>query len=102
MSEIPTTHVLVLAALLLGLGITGLLVRRSLLFMLLSLEVMLNSAGLALVAAGAHWGNADGQVLFIFLLTMAAAELAVGLALVLLLFREQPTLDPDALHRLGD
>ena len=59
------------------------LVRRNLIFMLMSIEIMLNAAGLAFVAAGARWGQADGQVMFLFMLTMAAAEVAVGLALIL-------------------
>ncbi len=93
---------LLLAAALLALGLCGLLARRNLLFMLLSVEVMLNAAGLAFVSAGAHWGRADGQVLFIFILTAAAAELAVGLALVLLLNRRQRDLDSDAATSLRD
>jgi len=72
------------------------LVRRNALFMLISLEVMLNAAGLAFVVAGARWGAADGQVMFLLILALAAAEVAVGLALVLQLFRRLGTLDSDA------
>ena len=63
-----------------------LLVRRNVIFLLMSLEIMLNAAGFAFVAAGARWGAADGQVMFMFILTMTAAEVAVGLALVLQLY----------------
>jgi NADH-quinone oxidoreductase subunit K len=99
---VPIEHVLLLAAALFGLGLVGLLVRRNLLFMLISIEVMLNAAGLAFVAAGARWSAADGQVMFLFVLTMAAAEVSVGLALVLLYNKHFKTLDSDAGIELGD
>jgi NADH-quinone oxidoreductase subunit K len=74
----------------------GLLVRRNVLFMLISVEIMLNAAGLAFVVAGSHWGQADGQVMFMFILAMAAAEVAVGLALILQMSQQLKTLDIDA------
>ncbi len=89
-------HGLVLAAILFALGLTGVLIRRNIIFMLMSVEIMLNAAGLAFVVAGARWGQADGQVMFIFILTLAAAEVSVGLALVLQLYRRFKTLDVDA------
>jgi NADH-quinone oxidoreductase subunit K len=79
-----------------ALGLTGVLVRRNIVFMLMSVEVMLNAVGLAFVVAGARWGQVDGQVMFIFILTMAAAEVSVGLALVLQLHHNFKTLDADA------
>ncbi len=79
-----------------ALGLTGLLVRRNVVFMLMSLEVMLNAAGLAFVVAGSRWHQADGQVVFVFILAMAAAEVSVGLALVLQLYHCLHTLDADA------
>ena len=102
MTDIPMEQVLVLAAVLFSLGLAGLLVRRNVLFMLISIEVMLNAAGLAFVAAGARWGQADGQVMFLFILTMAAAEVSVGLALVLQLYQQFKTLDTDAAALLRD
>ena len=78
----------------------GLLVRRNLLFILMSLEVMLNAAGLAFVVAASRWGQADGQVVFIFILAMAAAEVSVGLALLLLLYHRYGTLDIDVVSRM--
>lgn len=102
MTDIPMEQVLVLAAVLFSLGLAGLLVRRNVIFMLISIEVMLNAAGLAFVAAGARWGQADGQVMFLFILTMAAAEVSVGLALVLQLYQQFNTLDTDAAALLGD
>lgn len=83
-----------------ALGLTGILVRRNVIFVLMSIEVMLNAAGLAFVAAGAKWGQADGQVVFLFILAMAAAEVSVGLALVLQIYRRWQNLDADALSRM--
>ena len=87
---------LLTAVALFAVGLIGVLARRNVLFMLMSIEVMLNACGLAFVAAGARWGAADGQVMFLFVLAMAAAELAVGLALVLRLHHDRETLDADA------
>ncbi len=96
MTGIPFEHVLALAAALFLLGLIGLLVRRNIVFMLLSVEVMLNATGLAFIAAGARWGQPDGQIMMMFILAMAAAEVAVGLALVLKMQRWFKTLDVDA------
>ena len=93
---------LVLAAALFVLGLTGVLVRRNLLFILLSLEVMLNASGLAFVVAAARWAQPDGQVMFFFVLSAAAAEVAVGLALVLLLQARMETIDVDDADRLKE
>ncbi len=96
MAAVPLTDGLVVAALLFGLGLLGLLVRRNLIFILMSIEVMLNAAGLAFVVAGSRWGQADGQIMFLFILATAAAEVAVGLVLVLQFYRRFGTLDADA------
>ena len=95
MVSIPFEYVLLLAGVLFALGMIGMIVRRNLLFILLCVEVMLNAAGLAFIVAGARWGQPDGQVMFIFLISMAAAEVAVGLALFLLHFGRKRTLDAD-------
>ena len=71
---IPLQHGLILAAILFVLGLTGLLVRRNLLFMLISLEVMINAAALAFIVAGSYWGQADGQVMYILAISLAAAS----------------------------
>ncbi len=97
---IPLQHALLLAAILFALGLAGLLARRNVIFILLSIEVMLNAAGLALVSAGAAWRQADGQVMFVFVLAMAAAEVSVGLALVLQLYRQTRSVDADAASRM--
>ena len=96
MSSIPMEHGLLLAAILFALGLIGLLVRRNLIFILMSIEVMLNAAGLTFVVAGSHWAQPDGQVMFIFILATAAAEVSVGLALLLQLYHRYKTLDADA------
>ena len=95
-ASIPMEHGLLLAAALFLVGLAGLLVRRNVLYMLMCLEIMMNAAGLAFVAAGSRWGQPDGQVMFIVILTTAAAEVAVGLALVLCFYRRFKTLDADA------
>jgi len=93
---IPLEHGLLLAATLFVLGFAGLVVRRNILYALMSVEIMLNAAGLAFVVAGSRWGEPDGQVMFLVILTMAAAEVAIGLALVLRFYRQFQTLDVDA------
>ncbi len=96
MISVPIQYALLLAAILFALGLIGVLVRRNILFILMSIEIMLNAAGVAFVAAGSRWGGADGQAMFIFILSMAAAEVSVGLALVLQLYHRFKTLDADA------
>jgi NADH-quinone oxidoreductase subunit K len=73
----------------------GLLARNNILFILMCVEIMLNSAGLAFVVAGARWGQPDGQIMFMFILAVAAAEVCVGLALVLRLYDQFKTLNSD-------
>jgi NADH-quinone oxidoreductase subunit K len=92
---VPTDVALALAGLLFMLGVVGVLARRNVIFILMSIEIMLNAAGLAFVVAGARWHQVDGQVMFLFILAMAAAEVSVGLALVLVLYRQWGTLDAD-------
>ena len=94
-SAIPLDHALILAGILFSLGLLGIMIRRNILFVLMSIEIM-NSAALAFVAAGSRWGSADGQIMFILILTLAAAEASVGLALVLQLYKRFSTLDTDA------
>jgi NADH-quinone oxidoreductase subunit K len=100
MDGVPAAHGLIVAGLLFSLGLLGVLVRRNLIFILMSIEVMLNGAGLAFVVAGSRWVQPDGQVMFLFILAMAAAEVAVGLALVLRLHDRLGTLDADAASTL--
>jgi NADH-quinone oxidoreductase subunit K len=94
--------VLIVAAILFVLGLVGVLTRKNVLFILISIEIMLNAAGLAFVAAGSRWGQPDGQVMFLFILAMAAAEVSIGLALVMQVYRQHKTLDVDKLRALRD
>jgi len=95
MHAMPIEYGLSVAAVLFALGFIGILVRRNLVFILMSLEIMLNAAGLAFIVAGARWGRADGQIMYIFILTLAAAEVSVGLALLLQIHRRYASLDAD-------
>jgi NADH-quinone oxidoreductase subunit K len=96
MSAVSLQFLLVLAGILFSLGLLGVLTRRNLLFVLMSIEIMINAAALAFVAAGSRWGQPDGQVMFLMVLTLAAAETSVGLAMLLQLHRRFRTLDTDA------
>lgn len=96
MTGIPMEHGLALAGVLFCIGLVGLMVRRNILFILMSLEIMMNATALAFVVAGARWGQADGHVMFIMIISLAAAEAAIGLAILLQLYRRFNTLDIDA------
>ncbi|MDO6391812.1 NADH-quinone oxidoreductase subunit NuoK [Pontibacter sp. BT731] len=87
---------LLLAGILFMLGLISVMIRRNIIFMLISVEIMLNAAGLAFIVAGSHWAQPDGQIMFIFILTMAAAEVSVGLALILQIYHQLKTLNSDA------
>ncbi len=91
---------LVLASMLFCVGLLGVLIRRNLVFMLMSLEIMLNAAALAFVIAGSAWQQADGQIMFLLILALAGAEVAIGLALVVQLQRRTKTVDLDSLNRM--
>jgi NADH-quinone oxidoreductase subunit K len=93
-------HYLVLSGLLFAIGATGVVLRRNLITMLLSIEVMLNSVNLSFVAFGHFLGTADGQIIVFFVVTVAAAEAAVGLAILIALFRHVESLNPDSFREL--
>lgn len=100
MNRVPVEAGLILAGVLFMLGLISVLIRRNIIFMLISVEIMLNAAGLAFIVAGARWGQPDGQAMFIFIITMAAAEVSVGLALILQIYHQIKTLDGDAANRM--
>ncbi|MFN2198257.1 MAG: NADH-quinone oxidoreductase subunit NuoK [Anaerolineales bacterium] len=100
MLTIPLEYGFLVAGILFLIGVLGLLVRRNLLFVLLSLEIMFNAVGLAFVVAGASWQQPDGQVMFLFILAMAAAEVAIGLALALQLYKITRSLDVDSASQM--
>ena len=91
---------LVLSAILFTIGTAGLFVRRNLITIFLSVEIMLNAVNLTFVAFGRALGSADGQIIVFFVMTVAAAEAAVGLAIVIALFRHKEVLTPDAFTSL--
>ena len=93
-------HFLILSGILFSIGTVGVFLRRNLITILLSIEIMLNAVNLTFVAAGRYIGTVDGQIITFFVMTVAAAEAAVGLALVIALFRHRETLSPEAFTSL--
>ena len=100
MQTIPMEHGLLLAAILFVLGMVGVLTRRNLVFILLSLEIMLNATGLAFIVGASRWGQVDGQIMFMMIISLAAAEVAVALGLVLQMFHKRKTLDINVLGEM--
>ena len=96
------TQFLYLAIVLFVIGMVGVLVRRNVLIILMSLELMLNAGNVALIAFSRMWGNLDGQVFAMFVIAVAAAEAAVGLAIVVSIFRSRAGADVDDLSTLRD
>ncbi|HEV8393890.1 MAG TPA: NADH-quinone oxidoreductase subunit NuoK [Vicinamibacterales bacterium] len=97
---IPLSHYLVVSAILFAIGSAGVFLRKNLITILLSVEIMLNAVNLSFVAFGRFNGTVDGQIITFFVMTVAAAEAAVGLALVIALFRGRESLNPDAFTSL--
>lgn len=100
MAHLAIQYGLLLAGILFVLGLIGVLARRNIVFILLSVEIMLNAAGIAFIVAGAHWRQPDGQVMMLFILTLAAVEVSIGLALVLRQHQQFRTLDVDAVSSM--
>ncbi len=94
------TPYVLLSAILFALGVIGVLARRNALMIFMSIELMLNSANLALVAFARQWGQLDGQMFVFFIMTVAAAEVAVGLALIVTIFRARRSTNVDDLAQL--
>ena len=97
---IPATHYLILSALLFSIGILGVLIRRNILLILLSIELMLNAANLNLIAGSAMHGRLDGQLSAFFVMVVAAAEVTIGLAIAVLLFRQKNSVDTHEIKEL--
>ena len=91
---------LVLSAILFSIGAVGVFVRKNLITILLSIEIMLNAVNLSFIAFGRALGSVDGQIIVFFVMTVAAAEAAVGLAIVIALFRHKESLNPDSFTML--
>jgi NADH-quinone oxidoreductase subunit K len=97
---VPVSHYLVLAAILFSLGVLGVLLRRNAIIIFMCIELMLNAVNLTFVALSRALNSMDGQVFVFFVMTVAAAEVAVGLALIVALFRTINSADVDDLHLL--
>jgi NADH-quinone oxidoreductase subunit K len=97
---ITLNHYLLLSAILFSIGTAGVFLRRNIITLLLSIEIMLNAVNLTFVAVGRYLGTVDGQIITFFVMTVAAAEAAVGLAIVISLFRHKETLSPDVFTSL--
>ena len=97
---VPTSYFVLLSAVLFTVGVLGVLIRRNALIVFMSIELMLNAANLSLVAFAQRWQSADGQIIVFFVITVAAAEVAVGLALLVAIFRSKRTTDIDEISTL--
>lgn len=98
--QISLNHYLVLSAMLFCIGVAGVLTRKNAIIIFASIEVMLNAVNLAFVAFARHWGDVSGQIFVFFSLAVAAAEVAVGLAIIVVLFRHKETVDIDKVNLL--
>ncbi len=97
---IPLTYPIALSALLFTTGVVGVLIRRNAIMMFMCVELMLNAANIAFVAFARAFGQLDGQVFVFFSITVAAAEVAVGLALIVTIFRTRHSIEVDDLREL--
>ena len=95
---IPTEHFLILSLILVAIGIAGVLIRRNVIIILMSIELILNAANLNFVAFSRQWNNLVGQIFGVFNITIAAAEVAVGLAIIIALFRNRETVNVDEMN----
>lgn len=96
---VPFSHVLILSAILFLLGIICLVTRKNLIMMLLGLEIMLNAAALSFIGTSLLWRELEGQVMALFILALAAAEVSLGLALIVSIYRRTLTVNPTSLEK---
>lgn len=97
---VPLDYYLVLSAIIFAIGVAGVLIRRNIIVILMSIELMLNAVNLTFIAFSRALGSMDGQVIVFFVMTVAAAEAVVGLAIVISVFRHRQTLDPQEMQLL--
>lgn len=97
---VPLHYYLILSAIVFAIGVTGVLIRRNLIVILMSIELMLNAVNLTFIAFARSLGSMEGQVVVFFVMTVAAAEAVVGLAIIISVFRHRQTLDPQEMHLL--
>ena len=97
---IPLSYYLVLSVILFACGVTGFLIKRNIITIFMSIELMLNAVNLSFVAFASYWHHISGQVFVFFVMVVAAAEAAVGLAIIIAVFRTRETLNPDRVNLL--
>lgn len=97
---VPLNYYLVLSAVVFAIGVIGVLIRRNLIVVLMSIELMLNAVNLTFIAFSRYLGSADGQVAVIFVMAVAAAEAVIGLAIIISMFRHRQSLDPQEMQLL--
>ncbi len=97
---VPTTYYVILSAVLFTIGVAGVLIRRNAILIFMSIELMLNASNLAFVAFARAFQDISGQVFVFFVMTVAASEVAVGLALIVAIFRSRKSIDIDELHTM--
>jgi NADH-quinone oxidoreductase subunit K len=97
---VPLNHYLILGALVFAIGVIGVLIRRNLIVILMSIELMLNAVNLTFIAFSRFLGSMDGQVIVFLVMAVAAAEAVVGLAIIIAVFRHRQTLDPQDMQLL--
>ena len=97
---VPLDYYLILSAIIFAIGVTGVLIRRNLIVVLMSIELMLNAVNLTFIAFSNSLGSMDGQVIVFFVMAVAAAEAVVGLAMIISVFRHRQSLDPQEMQLL--
>jgi NADH-quinone oxidoreductase subunit K len=97
---VPLGHYLILSAVIFAIGVLGVLIRRNLIVLLMSIELMLNGVNLTFIAFSRFLGSTDGQVMVFFVMAVAAAEAVIGLAIIIAVYRHRQTLDPQELQLL--
>ncbi|MVZ63586.1 NADH-quinone oxidoreductase subunit NuoK [Sphingobacterium humi] len=100
MQGIPLNHYLIFCSIIFAIGVTGVLIRRNVIIIMMSIELMLNSVNLLLAAFSAYRGDASGQVFVFFIMALAAAEVAVGLAIIIMVYRNTKSVDIESLSKL--
>ena len=98
--SVPLNHYILFCSLIFAIGVIGVLIRRNVIVIMMSIELMLNSVNLLLVVFSVFWGDASGQVFVFFVMALAAAEVAVGLAIIMMVYRNTRSIDIDILNRL--
>jgi NADH-quinone oxidoreductase subunit K len=97
---VPLNHYLMLSAVIFAIGVLGVIVRRNLIVILMSIELMLNAVNLTFIAFSRYLGSMSGQVIVFFVMAVAAAEAVIGLAIIISVFRHRQTLDPQEVQLL--